>query len=456
MAAFGPALERRTIAHGVQILYEDNHLLIVIKPPNLPVQEDQSGDMDLLRCLKAYIAETYRKPGAVYLGLVHRLDRPVGGVMVFARTSKAAARLSAQFRSGGAQKRYAAIVEGGPPSDAVYNDFHIAMEHERRVRITPDAVPGAKAASLRFHTIARNGGRALLDITLLTGRKHQIRAQLAAHGYPILHDQRYHPEPVQKQIALWAYALIIEHPTKKERMAFTAVPEGEAFSSFPAAVRGLGAFQAGYALYADGDLLVADKQAGMEATSGEADAETLQKHMERCFSTLYPIHRIDVNTRGLVLFARNERAQAQFLAAMKAGEIEKYYTCIVRGVPEPREAVLTHYAKKSAEQGILTVYDTPRDGAVEIRTGYRVLWACGDRSLLEVRLYTGRTHQIRAHLAHIGHPLMGDDKYGDRAWNKVQHAKTQALIAQKIILHMDGPWGHGAVFESSMHLPPLV
>lgn len=222
----------RSLYADMQILYEDNHILVVVKPPNIPVQADKSGDMDMLSMLKAYVKEKYNKPGEAYMGLVHRLDRPVGGVMVFARTSKSAARLSEQFQAQSVYKAYAAIVEGDAPHEARLVDYILPEKNEKRVRVYPAQVEGAKRAELQFHTLARHEGVSCLDITLLTGRKHQIRAQLSAHGYPILYDQRYHKDPKKGQIALYAYAVRITHPTKKVDMLFTSLPKGQAFAPY--------------------------------------------------------------------------------------------------------------------------------------------------------------------------------------------------------------------------------
>ena len=143
----------------MNIIYEDNHLLVVEKPPNMPVQEDASGDIDLLRTLKAYIKEKYNKPGDVYLGLVHRLDRPVGGVMVFARTSKAAARLSAQFSKKQSMKCYAAIVCGEvKPEDSLF-DYLVRDEKTNTTSVASETAQGAKPARLRYRRVAKKGGK---------------------------------------------------------------------------------------------------------------------------------------------------------------------------------------------------------------------------------------------------------------------------------------------------------
>lgn len=418
-----------------RILYEDNHLLVVEKPVNLPVQADSSGDADLLSILKAYIKEKYQKPGDVYLGLCHRLDRPVGGVMVFARTSKAAERLTAQFASRQAHKRYAAVVEGGPPQRAALTDYIRGTDSVRRAEVLPSPAEGAKPARLAFRAMAGAGGYTLLDIDLYTGRKHQIRAQLAAHGWPIRFDQRYNPRPESGQIALWAYALAFEHPTRKERMEFFSPPRGEAFAPFGVPLAALPVREYCDAVYADERLLVVAKRAGVEVSRADAGEESLEARLSPYFGALYPVHRLDANTEGLLLFARTEKAQETLLCAMKEQRIEKYYRAAVLGRMEQKEGVLSAWAAKDAEKGMLRVYASERPGAVPIRTGYRVLSESGGRTLLEVRLYTGRTHQIRAHLAFLGHPVLGDDKYGDRAANRAAGLKRQALLSYRIVLH---------------------
>ncbi len=418
-----------------EILYEDNHLLVVVKPPNLPVQADSSGDDDLLSILKRYIKEKYAKPGDVFLGLCHRLDRPVGGAMVFARTSKAAARLTEQFKGRGTKKRYAAVVEGNAPQSGTLVSYLKETEGVKRVEVLPAPVPGAKEARLNFLKLAEKGGFSLLDIELLTGRKHQIRAQLAAAGYPIRFDQRYHPNPMRGQITLWAYELSFEHPTKKECMRFFAPPQGSAFEPFQEQLAALPVRDYCSLVYADARILVVAKRAGVEVTAEDGGDASLQAHLTPLYGTLYPVHRLDANTEGLLLFARDEAAQSALLAAFSEDRIEKYYHALLYGRLKEKSAMLTAWALKDAKNARLLVYDAPRQGAVPIKTGYRVLEQEADRTLVEIRLYTGRTHQIRAHMAHIGHPVLGDDKYGDREANKEAGLKRQALVSHRIVLH---------------------
>ena len=209
----------------MKILYEDNHLLAVVKPPNWPVQRDSSQDMDLQTALKEYITEKYGKPGNVYLGIVHRLDRPVGGVMVFARTSKAAARLSAQFATDEPKKRYYAVVRGEPGGAETLEDYLIKGPGNTS-RVAERGEPGARLARLSYTALKRAEGLTLLEVLLYTGRAHQIRVQLSSRGWPIWGDARYgfqQHEPGQ-QIALWAYSLTVMHPTTKELLTFTEPP----------------------------------------------------------------------------------------------------------------------------------------------------------------------------------------------------------------------------------------
>ena len=202
----------------VPILYEDNHLLLVQKPVNIPVQGDQSGDKDLLTHLKEDIKYRYQKPGNVYLGLVHRLDRPVGGAMVFAKTSKAASRLSDQVRRNAMERTYFAVVNGKPGQasnrlvDYLYKD-----RQKNKVSIVLEHHKEGKKAVLDYSVIASKDGLSLVSVQLQTGRPHQIRVQLAGMGTPIWGDQKYGQQysQVGQQIALWAQSLTLEHPVKK-------------------------------------------------------------------------------------------------------------------------------------------------------------------------------------------------------------------------------------------------
>ena len=212
------------------ILYEDNHIIVVVKLPNVPVQEDDSKDIDMLTMIKNYLKEKYNKPGNVYLGLVHRLDRPVGGVMVFAKTSKAAARLSDQIRKEEVNKLYMALVHGklDKPSDTLVN--YLLKDEVTHMSKVVDASKGKKAI-LDYKAITYDEDRdlSLLEITLHTGRHHQIRVQLSNIKHPIYGDQRYGQDKVGIQIHLWATHLSFKHPTRDEIMTFDNVPNWAQF-----------------------------------------------------------------------------------------------------------------------------------------------------------------------------------------------------------------------------------
>lgn len=215
-----------------EIIYEDNHLLVVVKPQGQLTQSDDTGDLSLHEEMKAYIKEKYQKPGDVYLGLVHRLDRPVGGLVAFARTSKAAARLSEQLRSHAMEREYLCVVEGcGLPRQGTLTDF-LAADENGMVHAATEGTPGAKLARLHFFNLGENAAanETLLHIRLETGRKHQIRVQLSHMGHPIRWDMRYGHGVKGQDIALWGAVLHIAHPTKKEAMVFTSFPASQAFA----------------------------------------------------------------------------------------------------------------------------------------------------------------------------------------------------------------------------------
>ena len=201
----------------IKILYEDNHVLVVVKPVNMPVCEDSSGDLDLLNYLKNYLKEKYNKPGNVYLGLIHRLDRPVGGVMVFAKTSKAASRLSDQVRTGKVSKRYYAVVCGNLSGSGEFHDKLLKDSKTNMVRVDSTG----KDSSLKYNVLWNKNNYSLVDIELMTGRSHQIRVQFSSRGCPLFGDQRYNKNSkAGEQIALFSYYLSFIHPTTHEIMEF--------------------------------------------------------------------------------------------------------------------------------------------------------------------------------------------------------------------------------------------
>lgn len=212
----------------LKVIYEDNHIIVVEKKPNIPSQSDKTGDIDMLTIVKEYIKEKYNKPGNVYLGLVHRLDRPVGGIMIFAKTSKAASRLSNQVREKIFKKEYLAVVDGkfeqkeGSLKDYLYKD-----ERNNISKVVKKEKKNAKLASLDYEVLKYNMVKnlSLVKINLHTGRHHQIRVQLANFNHSIFGDQKYGTRGQGKQIALWAYKLTIIHPITKEEMEFTDFPE---------------------------------------------------------------------------------------------------------------------------------------------------------------------------------------------------------------------------------------
>ena len=211
----------------MHVLYEDNHLLIVDKPVNMPVQADNSGDLDLLTAAKKYIKEKYQKPGNVYLGLVHRLDRPVGGAIVFARTSKAASRLADQLRRHQIKRQYLAVVHGQvTPTSTTLTDYLYKNRTKNQSYVVSSDHPQAKLAKLSYHVLQQTTDYALLQVELATGRSHQIRVQLAHHGYPLYGDQKYgaNVNEVGQQIALWAHQISLIHPTTKEKISVTSQP----------------------------------------------------------------------------------------------------------------------------------------------------------------------------------------------------------------------------------------
>ena len=211
----------------LNIAYEDNHIMVVVKPQNIPTQEDESKDKDLLTMIREYIKERDNKPGNVYVGLVHRLDRPTGGVMVFAKTSKAASRLSEQIKNGEFQKTYLTVVNGKPREKrSKLINYLQKNARTNTVQVVPELTTNAKRAELEYEVLDEKEKVSLLKVNLFTGRSHQIRVQMKHIGCPVYGDVKYGGDILAKghNLALWAYELRFIHPTTKENMTFKVYP----------------------------------------------------------------------------------------------------------------------------------------------------------------------------------------------------------------------------------------
>ena len=215
--------------NDIDIVYEDNHIIVVLKPQGVPTCGDESGDDSLLEGVRRYLKVTYEKPGNVYVGLIHRLDRPTGGVLVFAKTSKAASRLSEQMRGGDFEKKYFTVLVGTPkePQKTLVN-YLKKNPVNNMVYLCPPTTDGAKMAALDYRVLQEREGLCLAEVRLHTGRTHQIRVQMAGIGHPVYGDMRYGGENAKKGwLALWAYSLSFTHPVTKERMRFMVQPPAD-------------------------------------------------------------------------------------------------------------------------------------------------------------------------------------------------------------------------------------
>ncbi len=226
-----------------KILFEDNHIIVVVKPYNIAVQEDSSGDKDMLTIIKDFIKERDKKPGNVFLGLVHRLDRPTGGVMVFAKTSKSADRLTEQLKEHKLRKHYLCVVNGKP--QLVSNELVTYLKKDEKtntVSIVPKLSEGAKEAKLKYRVLDSKNNFSLIDVDLITGRSHQIRVQMSKQlNVPIFGDFKYGDKSHGGKLALWAYELSFVHPTTKKEMRFMAEPDmsNPAFKLFEETINNL-------------------------------------------------------------------------------------------------------------------------------------------------------------------------------------------------------------------------
>lgn len=214
--------------NNLNVLYEDNHVIVVTKPINVLSQADSTGDIDMLSIIKDYLKDKYHKPGNVYLGLVHRLDRVVGGVMVFAKTSKGASRLSEAIRLNKLEKYYLAIVHGKINNNGEFSDYLLKKDDFSTI-----VSPNGKLAELSYELLEYNKEKnlSLVKVMLKTGRHHQIRVQFSHHGYPLLGDNRYGNDK-EKEIGLYAYHLSFPHPITKEIITFENYPKTKNYLEF--------------------------------------------------------------------------------------------------------------------------------------------------------------------------------------------------------------------------------
>lgn len=214
----------------LKVLYEDNHVIVVIKPQNVPSQADASGDEDMLSKVKKYLKEKYNKEGEAFVGLVHRLDRPTGGIMVFAKTSKGASRLSQQIRDGKMNKTYFAVTSKVPQLNmGKLVNYLKKDEQTNKVRIVTQGESGSKKAELMYKILQTNEDEALVEVKLITGRGHQIRVQFAGINCPLVGDNKYGKTQTKRSsnLGLWAGRVEFEHPTTKQKMTFVCPPDGD-------------------------------------------------------------------------------------------------------------------------------------------------------------------------------------------------------------------------------------
>jgi 23S rRNA pseudouridine1911/1915/1917 synthase len=223
----------------LDIIYEDNQLVVVIKPQNISSQADKSGEVNMLDLVKDYVKIKYNKPGEAFIGLVHRLDQPVGGVMAFARNSKSANRISQQIQNGEFERTYLAVVQGAPRQNKNRLVNYIKKDtNENKSKIVPMSEQGAKKAEMEYEVLETIDDLSLLKVKLITGRSHQIRLQLANIGTPIFGDMKYGLKKSVKdeqkfcnlkttELALWAFELIFKHPTQNKNLKFKVFPPEE-------------------------------------------------------------------------------------------------------------------------------------------------------------------------------------------------------------------------------------
>jgi 23S rRNA pseudouridine1911/1915/1917 synthase len=211
----------------LDVVFEDNHIIVVNKPQNILSQSDNTQDEDMLSIVKNHIKQKYNKPGNVFVGLVHRLDRPTGGLMVFARNSKSAKRLSEQIASGQFHKQYLAVVENPLKAQQGHLEDYIKKDSKTNmVRLCPQSEMGAKKAVLDYKLLDKAQNLSLLSVVIATGRPHQIRVQLSNIKNPLFGDFKYGAKMGKTdKLALWAHKLEFVHPVSKAIMKFTSLPD---------------------------------------------------------------------------------------------------------------------------------------------------------------------------------------------------------------------------------------
>jgi 23S rRNA pseudouridine1911/1915/1917 synthase len=214
---------------SVEIIFEDNHLLVIKKPKNVLTQKDKTNDFDLGEILKQYLKEKYNKPGNVFLGTVHRLDRPVGGVMVFTKTSKSASRISEQIRNGNFTKKYLALLNGTlTEKSGVLENYLNKDKNKNIVSIVDEAFEGAKKAVLKYNVLGEVNKVSLVEVDLITGRSHQIRIQFSDLGVPLLGDKKYGISNDKFfELCLWSNEISLYHPVNKKKMKFVLFPDND-------------------------------------------------------------------------------------------------------------------------------------------------------------------------------------------------------------------------------------
>lgn len=215
---------------NLNVIYESNHVIVVEKPANIPSQADKTGDIDMLQLVKDYLKEKYHKPGNVYIGLIHRLDRPVGGIMFFAKTSKAAARLSEAIRQKQVEKIYLAVVDGKLETEkGVMEDYLLKNEKNNVSQVVKEGTQNAKLAKLSYEVLnyREDNNISLVKIKLETGRHHQIRVQFSSRGHSLYGDQKYGIRGKQKPITLFAYQLSFPDPITGQMLTFKTLPKNK-------------------------------------------------------------------------------------------------------------------------------------------------------------------------------------------------------------------------------------